>query len=97
MCGCGSGTTGLFLGSYEYSNEPSGSINYANFLTSLATISFSNRTTHHGVSYRASSLHSPTNRSMWRVLSCGMSRRVISYKFTDVSDERPAFIFKVEE
>jgi hypothetical protein len=89
MCGCGLGATGLYLGSYEHSNEPS----YEKFLTRLATISFSNRTTHHGVSY---SLHSPTNRSIWRELSCVISRRVICYKFTDISEERPAFIFKVE-
>jgi hypothetical protein len=70
--GCGEGTTGSFLGSYEYSNEPSGSMNQENFLTSLATISFSNRTAHHGVSYRSYNLHSLTNRSIRRVLSSKM-------------------------
>jgi hypothetical protein len=37
-------------GSYECGNEPSGSINAGNFLSSLGRVSFSGRTMLHGVS-----------------------------------------------
>jgi hypothetical protein len=42
-------------GSCGNDNEPSGSIKGGNFLTSLATISFSQRTLFHGTSYNIGS------------------------------------------
>jgi hypothetical protein len=38
------------VGTCEYSNEPSGSINVGNFLTRCKPVSFSRRTLLHGVS-----------------------------------------------
>ena len=40
---------GKVAGSYEYGDEPLGSINAGNFLSSLGRVSFSGRTLLHGV------------------------------------------------
>jgi hypothetical protein len=56
-----------------------------------------------GIINRISSTHikawdvSSSQRSLWRIIFSGMWRRVVCMKFTDLSEERTAFIFKFDE